>query len=117
LIISFRFVLQARDLQKKEKEKQIMETATIIVLSVLSTLGVVAIISLVVVSFYKMGRKVDILEESVFKCLEEYREESHKHLEELRREVDSRCDKLDNKITKTSTAPNLLAANKTVLQG
>jgi biopolymer transport protein ExbB/TolQ len=104
-----------------------METATIILLSVLSTLGVVAIITLVVVSFYKLGRKVDTSENNVFKSLEETREEmynitaadrddSSRQLEELRRELDSRCDKLDHKI-KSSTAPSTLETNKTVLQG
>jgi biopolymer transport protein ExbB/TolQ len=86
-----------------------METATIILLSVLSTLGVVAIISMVVVAFYKLGRKVDTLENNVFKSLEETREEMYRistahsdelclKLDEIRREMDSRFDKTHEKI-------------------
>jgi Sec-independent protein translocase protein TatA len=109
-----------------------METATIILLSVLSTLGVVAIITLVVVAFSKLGRTVDELETNVFKALEEAREElietsntdreqTNRQLDELRRELDSRCDKLDNKIkSSTSNLANDVGPvgnTKQVLQG
>ncbi len=98
-----------------------METATIILLSVLSTLGAVAIITLVVVAFYKLSRKVDIISDELHNSINQQRteidseltlrsDEINSQLQELKRELDSRCDKLDNKI-KTSTT------QKQVLQG
>ena len=113
---------------KKRKEKQIMETATIIVLSVLSTLSVVAIITLVVVSFFTVGRKIDELETNVFNQMREQIADAElkivnlkkdtclEHLE-IRRELDSRCDKLDNKIKASNTIAGTAITTKQVLQG
>lgn len=86
-----------------------METSTIILITVLSTLSVVAIITMVVVAFYKLGKSVDDLENNIYKSLDEtrtdmfnLRDENTNHfnleLSQLRKELDSRFDKLDNKI-------------------
>lgn len=79
-----------------------METSTIILLSVLSTLGVVAIITMVVVTFFKLGRKIIKIEEILSNDIIETRNDFSKEFEELRREIDSRLDKLNHKI-KVST--------------
>ncbi|HWY36844.1 MAG TPA: hypothetical protein VNX68_19520 [Nitrosopumilaceae archaeon] len=92
-----------------------METATIIVLTVLSTLSVVAIIALVVVSFYSLNRKVDTIEEGLMVSINKNRddlelaqENSNKEIglqfDLIKRELDSRCDKLALKIKTSITS-------------
>jgi hypothetical protein len=118
---------------------------TVILVSVLSTLGVVAIVTAVVVAFMKMNRRVDVLENenghefgrvydyikeerrelenslsmrerswgqdfdhmrrernedirNIYNDFERYRDEVDKRFDECFSFVDSRCDKLDNKI-------------------
>ncbi len=118
---------------------------TVILVSVLCTLGVVAIVTAVVVAFMKMNRKVDVIEEnnnrefervyeyirserkdlesslsmrdrayneelgqirmekneefrSIYNDFERYRDEVNRRFDECHSFVDSRCDKLDNKI-------------------
>lgn len=75
-----------------------METSTIILLSVLSTLGVVAIITMVVVAFFKLGRKIRNVEEILSNDILNSRNDFSRDFDELRREIDSRLDKLNNKI-------------------
>ena len=75
-----------------------METSTIILLSVLSTLGVVAIITMVVVAFFKLGRKIRNVEEILSNEILNSRNDFSRDFDELRREIDSRLDKLNNKI-------------------
>ena len=75
-----------------------METSTIILLSVLSTLGVVAIITMVVVAFFKFGRKIRNVEEILSNDILDSRNDFSRDFDELRREIDSRLDKLNNKI-------------------
>ena len=106
-----------------------METSTIILISVLSTLGAVAIIALVAVAFYKLGGKIEKLEDNVFRTIDETKrelitdhEEIYRQMGEIRREMDSRCDKLDNKIQKSigvnAAGPVVnTSSTKQVLQG
>ena len=97
-----------------------METATIILLTVLSTLSVVAIITMIVVSFYKLRGKVDELENSVFRYIEEKETSTDSRFVELERGIDSRFDKLDNKIklsNNTASATGPVANAKQILQG
>lgn len=92
-----------------------MET---IIVSVLSTLGAVALVSTIVVAFIKLTKKVDVtifdreieniynevnkrfdnlnrdLEHNVTQIYQQINEEN----EEIKRFIDSRCDKLDTKI-------------------
>jgi len=92
-----------------------MET---IIVSVLSTLGAVALVSTIVVAFIKLTKKVDVtifdreieniynevnkrfdnlnrdLEHNVTEIYQQINEEN----EEIKRFIDSRCDKLDTKI-------------------
>lgn len=97
----------------------------IIIVSVLSTLGVVGIVMSIVVAFRKLKSKVDVNEysrtmdhlqqrvheiskengqeiENVYKDCNNYiaetREKIEKRIDELSRFIDSRCDKLDMKI-------------------
>jgi hypothetical protein len=77
---------------------------TVILVSVLSTLGVVAILAGIVVAFMKVNRKVDDNEYIKKENTEIYRTIDHlsNHVDERYKDccsfVDSRCDKLDNKI-------------------
>lgn len=100
-----------------------METTTVILLSVLSTLSVVAIITLVVVSFIKLGRKVNFIEEHLSREMCQRSDEINtrmntivdefsKEFEGMKKFIDSRCDKLDAKI-KTSS----IEQQKQVLHG
>jgi len=102
-----------------------METPTIILISILSTLSVVAIIALVVVAFVKQGRKIVKLEEdlrrSILKLEDETRIRTNRLMDDYTREfenvrkfIDSRCDKLDLKIKNSGTK---IETQKQVLQG
>ena len=102
---------------------------TIIIVSVLSTLGVVAILTSIVVAFMKLKNKVDVnnferMVEDIHQRINEnvrYTDDRFDKLitqiydsinfndntyqnefNEIRRLVDSRCDKLDSKIKATS---------------
>jgi hypothetical protein len=97
------------NLKKKEKEKINMETTTIILLSVLSTLSVVAVITIVVVSFARLRRRVDSNHDDCFRVIDSTRMDLENRIDEItgnlsreaediRRTIDSRCDKLDSKI-------------------
>ena len=99
---------------------------TVIIVSVLSTLGVVALITSIVVAFIKLRKKVDVTihdqiiggiyrdmdtkekdllslintnNEEIWRRTEEGEQGINQQIDELRRFVDSRCDKLDNKIS------------------
>lgn len=99
---------------------------TIIIVSVLSTLGAVALVGSIVVVFKKLNKKVDVVDfeitnTSIYKAMDDgkkelneqiseiYRligqnnEEIWKKIDENEREtyrtIDSRCDKLDAKIS------------------
>lgn len=97
---------------------------TIIIVSVLTTLGVVALVSTIVVALIKLNKKVDVTEnnqehdeiyryicqmdEGVRRLIIENENKNSVQLESLYREIedtkkfiDSRCDKLDSKITST----------------
>lgn len=91
---------------------------TIIIVSVLSTLGAVALVSAIVVAFIKLTKKVDVNDfdkevENIYnevdnkvgqlnRDLEHHVTEIYQQMngenEDIRRFVDSRCDKLDTKI-------------------
>jgi hypothetical protein len=118
---------------------------TVILVSVLCTLGVVAILASIVVAFMKLNRKVDVIEQengrefgrvydyiqeqrrelenslsmrdrayneelgqirmekneefrSIYNDFERYRDDVDRRFDECHSFVDSRCDKLDNKI-------------------
>ena len=98
---------------------------TIILVTVLSTLGVVALVTAIVVAFMRLKKKVDVnnfereinsihqqksdIEKDVYNRIEElssdiYRsldsrsDSLEKNIDEVVRFIDSRCDKLDNKI-------------------
>jgi glucosamine 6-phosphate synthetase-like amidotransferase/phosphosugar isomerase protein len=109
---------------------------TMITVSVLSTLGVVAILASIVVAFIKLKNKVDVndqkeiisdlhriieqverridennrntverfdrLIEQVYETMRDDDNNYHKELDDLRRLIDSRCDKLDSKIKAVS---------------
>jgi len=90
-----------------------METIILILISVASTLGVVAIVTAIVVAFFKLKNKVDYTDlDSLTNEMNQrfddlYRTTNDTDLE-TRRVIDSRCDKLDTKIQ------NL---NKTIIKG
>lgn len=109
-----------------------METTTVILLSVLSTLSVVAIIALVVVSFNKLGRKVNTLEDILSREITQRSDELNSRMNNIvdefsiefanmKKFVDSRCDKLDAKIKSSgenAAGTHVNAGNsKQVLQG
>lgn len=89
---------------------------TVILVSVLSTLGVVSILAGIVVAFMKVNRKVDdrtnstnMEFERMFNHIEEKNTEIYRTIDDLNNKiddkykdccsfVDSRCDKLDSKI-------------------
>lgn len=91
---------------------------TIILITVLATLGVVALVTAIVVAFVKLSKKVDVNDfdrenENIYNEMEKKYEKLNKDLEyhvtaiyqqmndeneDIRRFVDSRCDKLDTKI-------------------
>lgn len=86
----------------------------IVLVSVLSTLGVVAIITAIVVAFIKLRGKVDVnlfnkTTEQIHHRIDETNNQINRYIEEnsvtinnrideLYRLIDSRCDKLDSKI-------------------
>lgn len=108
---------------------------TIILVSVLSTLGVVAIVAAIVVTFIKLNKRVDdgrkltlemnketynyidhinkdIIQEfenkgrdlderfkDVYSDFDRFKQEYDRRLDDIYRFVDSRCDKLDDKIS------------------
>ena len=95
---------------------------TIILVSVLSTLGVVAIVGSIVVAFKKLNNKVDVRDaDNIYQSLEEISkdlnmriddslqnldstirdlEQSFQHdISEAHRTIDSRCDRLHDLIT------------------
>ena len=108
-----------------------METTTIILLTVLSTLSVVAVITMIAVAFSRLSRRVDELENSVFKCIEEREQEirlivtkletdTDSCFVELERGIDSRLDKLDNKIkllNNTANTTGTVVNAKQILKG
>jgi Na+/H+ antiporter NhaB len=107
-----------------------METTTTILLSVLSTLSVVAVITIVVVSFMKLRRRVDSNNDECFRAMDSTRMDLENRIhevtgsltresEEIRRIIDSRCDKLDSKIKSLSnvSGPVTSSETKQVLQG
>ena len=76
---------------------------TIILISVGSTLGVVALVTAIVVAFNKLKSKVDETQFENFsnemsRRFEEIYTITNNTDEETRRFIDSRCDKLDTKI-------------------
>ena len=103
---------------------------TIIIVSVLSTLGAVALVSSIVVAFWKLTNKVDVndynnevddihrkideqikdLYAYVAEDNEDIRQSTHEEREDIRRFLDSRCDKLDTKIQNLTTGGKQLLA-------
>lgn len=91
-----------------------METIEIIVVSVLSTLGAIALITSIVVAFRKLKNKVDVSSfeketDNIYKQVESVNVELHRDLQERAEEynrrfdelqscIDSRCDKLFTQI-------------------
>ncbi|HUS49711.1 MAG TPA: hypothetical protein VMZ91_06070 [Candidatus Paceibacterota bacterium] len=106
-----------------------MGTTTIILLSVLSTLSVVAVITIVVVSFSRLRSRVDSNNDECYRQMDAVREEFvskvnelenifTRESDEIRRVIDSRCDKLDSKIKSISeSGPVTSSEKKQVLQG
>ena len=88
---------------------------TVIIVSVLFTLGIVALVSAIVVMFIVLRKKVDVEnvnrefeiiyrfigenKEELLKLINENNESLWRKIEETERFIDSRCDKLDSKIT------------------
>lgn len=83
---------------------------TIIIISVLSTLGVVALVTAIVVMFTKLNKKVDIkyltdqlndIRDSMRKTIElvdQKESEIYNAIQRAESLIDSRCDKLHNEI-------------------
>jgi len=97
---------------------------TIIIVSVLATLGVVALVSTIVVALIKLSKKVDVTEnnqqhDEIYREVAQRDEEIrrliievnnniasqldnvYREIEDTKKFIDSRCDKLDSKITST----------------
>ena len=97
---------------------------TIIIVSVLATLGVVALVSTIVVTLIKLSKKVDVTENNqqhgeIYREVSQRDEEIrrliievnnniasqldnvYREIEDTKKFIDSRCDKLDSKITST----------------
>ncbi len=97
---------------------------TIIIVSVLATLGVVALVSTIVVTLIKLSKKVDVTEnnqqhDEIYREVAQRDEEIrrliievnnniasqldnvYREIEDTKKFIDSRCDKLDSKITST----------------
>jgi phage host-nuclease inhibitor protein Gam len=97
---------------------------TIIIVSVLATLGVVALVSTIVVALIKLSKKVDVTEnnqqhDEIYREVSQRDEEIrrliievnnniasqldnvYREIEDTKKFIDSRCDKLDSKITST----------------
>ena len=86
-----------------------METQLIIIVSVLSTLGVVALVSAIVVAFFKLKSKVDVQYmdtqvENIYKMIDENRSDSEEGVSICHKEIDSRCDRLYDKIEQVKKA-------------
>lgn len=108
-----------------------METTTTILLSVLSTLSVVAVITIVVVSFMKLRIRVDNNNDECFRAMDSIRMDLENRIDEvtgnlsrdsdeIRRIIDSRCDRLDAKIklyVSNKSEPVTSSETKQVLQG
>ena len=107
-----------------------METTTTILLSVLSTLSVVAVITIVVVSFVKLRSRVDNNHDECCRIIDSTRMDLENRIDEVtgniirdsdevRRLIDSRCDKLDSKIKSIGidAAGTHVNSTKQVLQG
>ena len=87
---------------------------TIILVSVLSTLGVVAIVGAVVVAFNRLGNKVDVddfnrfMDDSyrnaetvagdIHRRIDDVDKNGRQNIDECFRSIDSRCDKLYSEI-------------------
>jgi hypothetical protein len=98
---------------------------TTILVTVLATLGVVAMVTAIVVMFSKLNKKVDVIDfeknidnilkdrmdlereinnrfnelsSDVYRTIEINYTSLHNDIDETNRFIDSRCDKLDNKI-------------------
>lgn len=107
---------------------------TIIIVSVLSTLGVVTILTSIVVAFIKLKNKVDVnnferVVEGIHQIINEnsrytddrfdklitqiyetvnYNDNTYRNeFDEIRRLIDSRCDKLDSKIKSLASPEDL----------
>ena len=97
---------------------------TIIIVSVLATLGVVALVSTIVVTLIKLSKKVDVTEnnqqhDEIYREVAQRDEQIrrliievnnniasqldnvYREIEDTKKFIDSRCDKLDSKITST----------------
>jgi len=108
---------------------------TIIIVSVLSTLGVVTLVSSIVVMFIKLTKKVDVIHfdrenENIYNEVNNRFEELTRDLEhhvtaiysstneeheDIRRFIDSRCDKLDTKIKDLNN--NKVSNGRELLEG
>ncbi len=86
-----------------------METQLIIIVSVLSTLGVVTLVSAIVVAFFKLKSKVDVQRmetevDNIYKIIDESRSNLEEGFNRCHKEIDSRCDKLYDKIEQVKKA-------------
>lgn len=101
---------------------------TIIIVSVLSTLGVVGLILSILVAFRKLKNKVDVNEfnefqnffraeiDSVHKRVEETQKNLADEDEDIRRSVDSRCDKLHSLIDPDLIVQHTQLSKKRILK-
>ena len=87
---------------------------TIILVSVLSTVGVISVLMGVVIMFIKLRGKVDVMEmeqrmrdinlgiEERYRItnqrIDEMQRQLYMEVEQINKQMDSRCDKLDSKI-------------------
>lgn len=88
---------------------------TIILVTVFSTLGVVALVTAIAVAFVKLNKKVDVntfdqqlndvhgcmsrIEESIYKRIEDSERDIYDNFQRVESLIDSRCDKLHTEIT------------------
>lgn len=101
---------------------------TIIIVSVLSTLGVVGLILSILVAFRKLKIKVDVNEfnelqnfistsmDSVYKRIDEVQKALSDEDEDIRRSVDSRCDKLHSLIDPDLIVQHTQLSKKRILK-
>tara|TARA_Y100000034_G_scaffold116477_1_gene154851 strand:- start:500 stop:748 length:249 start_codon:yes stop_codon:yes gene_type:complete len=71
----------------------------IILVSVLSTLGVVAIVGAIVVAFKKLNNKVDVINhdidtQNLYKSIDNIHNDIGNEISNIYSTIDSRCDKL-----------------------
>ncbi len=101
---------------------------TVIIVSVLSTLGVVAVLTSIVVAFIKLKNKVDVKDHreeitelyqlldskvtTIYNDIQNTERSIFQELEHINRTIDSRCDKLDSKI-KTIRGVTVASSNNT----